>query len=109
MVAAVEAFRSSAEFWDIKMEFGLISYLQGIEDFKEKVRSHFSDLKLGSLELDGEEEIREVGDEGLRVEELFSPIHEDWATEDVASALPPAVIILSDHAEADESHAPEGA
>ena len=80
--------------------------VQGAEDFKEKVRYRFPDLNLDLLESDSEEE---VSNEGLQVEELFSPTHEDRAPKDAALAPPPAVIILSDHIEVGESHTPEGA
>ena len=63
-VVMVEAFRSSTEFRDIKVEYGSASYLQGAKDFKEKVRNRFPDLNLSLLE-SNEEEVGEVGDEGL--------------------------------------------
>ena len=49
----------------IKSEFASLLYVWGAEDFKEKVRNCFPDLDLGLLESDGEEEVGEVGDEGL--------------------------------------------
>ena len=33
-VIVVKAFWSSIEFWDLKVEYGSASYLQGIKDFK---------------------------------------------------------------------------
>lgn len=91
------------------MEFDSASYLQRIKGFTKKVKNHFLDLNLDSLESDGEEEVSKVDDEGLWVEKLFSPIHKDQPVKDVASALPPAIIILFDRAKVDESRAPEGA
>ena len=63
----IEAFRSSDEFHKIKMESDSVLYLQRIEDFKGKVWSHFFDLDLWPLESNNEEEeVGEVGDEGLQ-------------------------------------------
>ena len=63
------------------MEFASLSYIQGVEDFKEKVRNHFSDLNFGFLESDSEEEVHEVEDE-VRVEDLFSLAREYRAVEE---------------------------
>ena len=98
----VEAFHSLTEFRDIKADFGSASYLQRIEDFEGKVRNHFFDLNLGLLESDSEEEVGEVKDEEIGVEDLFSPAHEDRLIEDAVLGLPPAMIVLSDHAEVGE-------
>ena len=59
-VTTVKVFHSLNKFLDIQAEFDSALYLQGIEDFKEKVRNYFSDLNLQPLESDGEEEDREV-------------------------------------------------
>ena len=101
----VQAFKSLTEFLEIKLEFASLSYIQGVEDFKEKVRNHFSDLNFGFLESDSEEEVHEVEDE-VRVEDLFSLAREYRAVEERMPAPPPTVIILSNHAEADESLIP---
>ncbi|EHA8588660.1 hypothetical protein COCNU_scaffold006198G000040 [Cocos nucifera] len=105
----IEAFCSLVEFRDIKTEFTLISYLQEVEDFKEKMKKGFPDLNLGLLKLDGEEEVGKVGDEEIHVEDLFNPAQEDHVAKDVALALPPTIIVLLDHAEVNESRAPDEA
>ncbi|KAG1347758.1 hypothetical protein COCNU_06G015870 [Cocos nucifera] len=94
-VAVVEAFRSSTELCDIKMEFALASYLQGGEDLKEKIRKNFPYLNLGHLESD-EDVVEEVEDRKVWMEDIFSPTHEDYMAKDVASAPPPTVIVLPD-------------
>ena len=78
-VATIEAFCSSTAFRDIKVKFGSLSYMQGAEDFKEKVRNRFPDLNLSLLE-SNDEEVGEVGDDGLQVEDLLKLAHEDPMT-----------------------------
>ena len=87
----------------------MISYLQGIEDFKEMVKENFLDLNFGILESEGEEEVGEIRGKDIRIEDFCSPAREDQAAEDAASASPPAIIVLSNHAEVDKSLAPNGA
>ena len=77
--------------------------------FQGEGGNHFPDLNLGLLESNSEEEVGEVRDEEICIEDLFNPTHEDWAVEDVASALPPTIIIPSDHVEVNESRTPDGA
>ena len=56
--------------------------MQGVEDFKEKVKNHFPDPNLDLLESDDEEEVGEVEDE-VRVEDIFSSAREDRVTKEV--------------------------
>ncbi|KAG1364442.1 hypothetical protein COCNU_11G012690 [Cocos nucifera] len=106
--AIVEAFKSSIEFRDIKIEFSSVSYLQGVEDLKEKLKN-FPNFNLGLLDSDGEEEVGKVDDKEIHMEDLFSSAHEDQMVEDGASAPPPNVIILFDHVEVGESRFPDRA
>ena len=108
-VAAVEAFKSLTEFWDIKTEFGSITYLQGAKDLKEKLKKNFPYFNLDLLELDSKEEVDEGGDRKICMEDLFSPAHKDQMIEDGVLALPPTIIVLSDHVEVGESWALHGA
>ncbi|EHA8590325.1 hypothetical protein COCNU_scaffold017058G000020 [Cocos nucifera] len=107
-VEAVEAFHASKEFCNIKMDFASFSYLQGGIDLKKKVQRIFSDLNLDLLESD-DEEVEEVEGRKIQMKDIFSPVHDDPATEDIASVPPPAVIILLDQAKVDESKALDGA
>ncbi|KAG1369781.1 hypothetical protein COCNU_15G001470 [Cocos nucifera] len=101
-IATIEAFKSSSELRDIKLEFGSLSHLQRIEDLKAKVKKVLSDFDLGLLKLD-DEEVSKGGDSEIRIENLFSLAHEDQMPEDAASAPSSAMIVLSDHAEVGES------
>ncbi|KAG1346631.1 hypothetical protein COCNU_06G004600 [Cocos nucifera] len=106
-VEAVEAFHASKEFYNIKMDFASLSYLQGGIDLKEKVRRIFPDLNLDLLE-SNDEEVEEVQDQKIQMKDVFNPAHDDLIVEDAASIPPPAVIILPDQAEVDKSRALDG-
>ena len=105
-VTMVEAFKSLIEFHDIKANFGVALYVQGIIDLKKKVKKIASNFDLSLLESDNEEEVSKGGDEGLRVEDLFSPECEDRRVEEVVLAILLTVIILSDRAEVEHPPAP---
>ena len=98
----VEAFKSSVEFCDVKVDFGVASYVQGIADLKENVKKMALDFDLSLLESDDEEEAGEGGDEDLQVEDLFSLKQEDWRVEEVVSVPLLAIIVLFDQAEVED-------
>ncbi|EHA8587916.1 hypothetical protein COCNU_scaffold003598G000010 [Cocos nucifera] len=107
-IEAVKIFHSSIEFRNIKAEFASTSYLQRIEDMKEKIRRNFPNLNLDLLESEGEE-AEEVEGQKVQMEDLFSPTHDDLVAGDVTSAPPPTIIVLSDQVEVGKSGAPDGA
>ncbi|KAG1354151.1 hypothetical protein COCNU_07G002630 [Cocos nucifera] len=103
-IEAVEAFRTSKEFWNIKADFASLSYLQGGIDLKEKIRRIFLDLNLDLLE-SNDEEIEKAEGRKIQMEDVFSPACDDLTTEDAALVPPPAVIILPDQAKVGKSGA----
>ncbi|KAG1363919.1 hypothetical protein COCNU_11G007460 [Cocos nucifera] len=107
-IEAVEAFHTSKEFHNIKMDFASLSYLQGGIDLKEKVRRIFPNLNLDLLESD-DEEAKKVESRKVQMKDVLSPARDDPTVEDVASVLPPVIITLLDQAEIDESRAPDKA
>ncbi|KAG1346214.1 hypothetical protein COCNU_06G000430 [Cocos nucifera] len=106
-IEAVEVFRASKEFHNIKANFASLSYLQGDIDLKEKVRRIFPDLNLNLLESD-DEEAEEAEGRKIQIEDVFSPAHNDLAIEDAALVPPPAIIILPDQVEVGKSGALDG-
>ena len=56
-----------------------------------------------------DDEEAETGGREVRMEDLFSPAHEDPIVEDAASAPPPTVIVLPDQIQVSKFGASEGA
>ncbi|EHA8587183.1 hypothetical protein COCNU_scaffold001528G000020 [Cocos nucifera] len=98
-IAAVEAFKSSTKLRDIKVQFSSLSYIQAGKDLKAKLKKILHDFDLELLESNDEEVVAEGGDEDIRMEDLFSPTHEDQMIEQATPVLPPTMITLSNHAE----------
>ncbi|KAG1337921.1 hypothetical protein COCNU_04G002270 [Cocos nucifera] len=90
------------------MDFASLSYLQGGIDLKEKIRRIFPNLNLDLLESD-DEETEGAEDREIQMEDVFSPMHDDLATEDAVLVLSPTVIDLPDQVVIGESGAPDGA
>ncbi|KAG1361785.1 hypothetical protein COCNU_10G000040 [Cocos nucifera] len=97
-------FEARLEVEKKKYEGELEAFKTGI-DLKEKLKKILLDFNLELLESDNDEEANEGRDGKIRMEDLFNPALEDQMVEQGASAKPPAIIILSDHAEVSESRA----
>ncbi|KAG1347101.1 hypothetical protein COCNU_06G009300 [Cocos nucifera] len=107
-VEAVQAFRASKKFCNIKANFASLSYLQGGIYLKEKIQKKFFDLNLDLLESD-DEEAEGVKDWEIQMEDIFCPMCDDLAAEDAVLVPPPAVTDLPDQAVVGESGALNGA
>ncbi|KAG1354127.1 hypothetical protein COCNU_07G002390 [Cocos nucifera] len=107
-VEMVEAFHASKEFYNIKMDFASLFYLQGGIDLKEKVWRIFPDLNLDLLESDYEE-AKKAEDQEIQMEDVFSPACDDLTVEDAASVPSSVIIALLDQAKVGESGALDGA
>ncbi|KAG1363282.1 hypothetical protein COCNU_11G001090 [Cocos nucifera] len=76
-ITTIKAFKSLKELQNIKLEFGLLSYLQGTEDLKVKLKRILPDFGLGLLKSDGKEEVAEGKDGEIRMEDFFCPAQGD--------------------------------